>query len=74
MTLNLVKENQSDLPPDVEVVPVRFRIFDTENFVTGHAAKRGDGFVLLMLDVLDKNTSVLEMVGFLDGKKNEVES
>jgi hypothetical protein len=54
------EENQSDLPPDVEVVPVRFRIFDTENFVTGHAAKRGDGFVLLMLDVLDKNTGVME--------------
>ena len=54
------EENASELATHVEVVPVRFRIFDTENFPTGHAAKRDDGFVLLMLDVLDKNTGLLE--------------
>ena len=53
-------ENRSDLAADIEVVPVRLRTFDTESFVTGHAAKRDDGFVLLMLDVLDKSTGVLE--------------
>jgi hypothetical protein len=54
------EETRSDLATNVEVVPVRFRTLDTENFATGHAAKRDDGFVLLMLDVLDKSTGLLE--------------
>ena len=54
------EENASDLATHIEVAPVRFRILDTENFATGQAAKRDDAFVLLMLDVLDKSTSLLE--------------
>lgn len=54
------EENASDLATNVEVAPVHFRILETENFATGQATKRDSGFVLLMLDVLDKSTGLLE--------------
>ena len=54
------EENASDLATNVEVAPVHFRILDTENFATGQATKRDGAFVLLMLDVLDKSTGLLE--------------
>src|ERR1700732_3311331 len=53
---------ESTLPstPGVQLVRCTTRCSGQEHFATGHAAKREDDFVLVMLDVINPSTGVIE--------------
>jgi hypothetical protein len=46
--------------PDVEFVRCNIRCYGQEHFATGYAARRNDGFVLFMIDVVNPTTGAIE--------------
>jgi hypothetical protein len=53
------EEGSLPLLPGVDLVPFTLRTFNDERLATGHAVKRDDGFLLLMLDVVDPGTGTI---------------
>jgi PAS domain-containing protein len=65
--LVVFSEPDADLPeiaqeptPGVQLIRCTTRCSGQEHFATGYAAKREDGFVLLMLDVIDPTTGAIQ--------------
>jgi PAS domain-containing protein len=53
-------EGSLPLSPGIDLVPFTLRTFNEERFTIGHAAKRDDGFLLLMPDVVDPGTGTID--------------
>ena len=53
-------ESDQEPTPGVQLVRCTTRCSGQEHFATGYAAKREDGFVLLMLDVIDPTTGAIQ--------------
>jgi hypothetical protein len=53
-------ESSQELTPGVQLIRCTTRCSGQEHFATGYAAKRGDGFVLLMLDVINPATGAIQ--------------
>ncbi len=53
-------ESTQEPTPGVQLVRCTTRCSGQEHFATGYAAKREDGFVLLMLDVIDPTTGAIQ--------------
>ena len=51
---------QGSLPISIDLVPFTLRIYNDERLATGHAAKRDDGFLLLIPDVADPDTGAID--------------
>jgi PAS domain-containing protein len=75
--LVIFSEPDADLPeiaqeptPGVQLIRCTTRCSGQEHFATGYAAKREDGFVLLMLDVIDPTTGAIQDVR-LFGREEE---
>lgn len=54
------EEGSLPLSPGVDLVPFTLRAFNDERFTTGRAAKRDDGFLLLMPDVVDPGSGTID--------------
>jgi hypothetical protein len=54
------EEGSLPLSPGIDLVPFTLRTFNDGRLTTGHAAKRDDGFLLLMPDVVDPGTGTIE--------------
>jgi hypothetical protein len=54
------EEGSLRLSPGIDLVPFTLRTFNDERFTRGHAAKRDDGFLLLMPDAVDPGTGTID--------------
>jgi PAS domain-containing protein len=63
-------ESTQEPTPGVQLIRCKTRCSGQEHFATGYAAKREDGFVLLMLDVVHPTTGAIEDARFF-GREEE---
>jgi hypothetical protein len=54
------EEGSLPVSPGVDLVRFILRTFNDERLTTGHAAKRDDGFLLLMPDVVNPDTGIFD--------------